>query len=152
MPPDVLMAGDRRGSPVAFVKVGMMDSEKQPALAARKQAVQQYFEGFRRSDHEAILALLSDDVVWDLPGFRHLEGRAAFDSEIENPDFEGSPRIEIDRFLADGDTVVAYGTGETLHRQAGPMRFAYCDVFTFAGALVRRVESYVVPLDGQGGA
>jgi ketosteroid isomerase-like protein len=86
------MAGDRRGSPVAFVKVGMMDSEKQPAMAARKQAGQQYFEGFRRSDHEAILALVSDDVVWDLPGFRHLEGRAAFDSEIENPDFEGSPR------------------------------------------------------------
>jgi uncharacterized protein len=135
---------------VAFVEVGMMESEKEPSMSARKQTAQQYFEGFRRSDHEAILALLTDDVVWDLPGFKHLEGNAAFDGEIENPDFEGSPQIEIDRLVEDGDTVVAIGTGETRHRQAGPMRFAYCDVFTFAGELVRRVESYVVPLDGQG--
>jgi len=124
----------------------MMKSDKEPSTSTRKHIVEQYFEGFRRSDHEAILALLSDDVVWDLPGFEHLEGKAAFDGEIENPDFEGSPQLEVDRLVEDGDTVVAIGTGQARHRQAGMMRFAYCDVFTFAGELVRRVESYVVPL------
>lgn len=115
-------------------------------MSARKRIVEEYFEGFRRSDHEAILALLTDDVAWDLPGHKHLDGKAAFDGEIENPEFEGSPQLEIDRLVEDGDTVVAIGTGETRHRQAGPMRFAYCDVFTFADDLVCRVESYVVPL------
>jgi hypothetical protein len=37
----------------------------------RKTAVETCFEGFRRSDHAMILALLTEDAVWDLPGFKH---------------------------------------------------------------------------------
>jgi ketosteroid isomerase-like protein len=108
--------------------------------------VESYFEGFRQSDHGRILGLLTDNVVWDLPGFKHLEGKEAFDGEIENPAFEGSPKLAIDRLVEEGDTVVAVGTGEGRHKEAGPFRFAYCDVFTFAGDLISRVESYVVPV------
>jgi ketosteroid isomerase-like protein len=115
-------------------------------MSARKQAVEAYFEGFRRSDHQAILALLTDDVVWDLPGFRHLQGKEAFDGEIENPDFEGSPHLVVDRLVEEGDVVVAIGTGRGTHRTNGPFEFAYNDVFTFRGDLIARVESYVVPL------
>ena len=42
--------------------------------------------------------------------------------------------------------VVAIGTGQGTHRSGTVHRFAYCDVFTFSGALVRRVESFLVPL------
>lgn len=115
----------------------------------RKQTVETYFEGFRRSDHAMILELLTDDVIWDLPGFKHLEGKDAFDGEIENPAMEGSPKLTIDRLVEEGETVVAIGTGEGRHREAGPFRFAYCDVFTFRGDLIRRVESYLVPLGGE---
>ena len=115
---------------------------------SRKDAVHAYFEGFRRSDHAAILGLLTEDVVWDLPGFRHLEGKEAFDGEIENPDFEGRPILVIDRLVEENDTVVAIGTGEGRHRVNGPFRFAYCDVFTFRGELIAKVESYLVPLGG----
>lgn len=111
----------------------------------RKQVVGRYFDGFRSSDHEAILALLAD-VVWDLPGFRRLQGKEAFDREIENEAFVGSPRLVLDRLVEEGDTVVAIGTGEGQLRAGGAFRFAYCTVFTFAGALIGRVESYVVPL------
>jgi ketosteroid isomerase-like protein len=112
----------------------------------RKEIVERYFEGFRRSDHAMILALLTDDVIWDLPGFKHLEGKEAFDGEIENPDFEGSPILAIDRLVEEGETVVAIGTGQGKHKVAGPFKFAYCDVFTFNGDLIQRVESYVVPI------
>jgi ketosteroid isomerase-like protein len=118
-------------------------------MSSRKDAVEAYFEGFRRSDHAMILGLLTDDVVWDLPGFRHLQGKAAFDGEIENPDFAGSPRLVIDRLVEEGATVVAIGTGEGTHREHGPFRFAYCDVFTFREDLICRVESYLVPLGGE---
>ena len=116
---------------------------------ARKHTVESYFEGFRRLDHAMILALLTDDVVWDLPGIKHLEGKAAFDGEIENPAMEGRPKLVIDRLVEEGETVVAIGTGEGRHREAGPFRFAYCDVFTFRGDLIQRVESYLVPLGGE---
>jgi ketosteroid isomerase-like protein len=108
--------------------------------------VESYFEGFRQRDHAMILALLTDDVVWGLPGFKHLQGKEAFDGEIENPAFEGSPTLVIDRLVEEGETVVAIGTGEGRHREAGPFRFAYCDVFTFRDDLIARVESYVVQL------
>ncbi len=118
-------------------------------MTSHKELVEAYFEGFRQSDHAAILSLLTDDVAWDLPGFRHLNGKDAFDGEIENPAFEGGPKLTIDRMVEEGDTVVAIGTGEGRHRENGPFRFAYCDVFTFRGDLIGRVESYLVPLPGE---
>ena len=116
-------------------------------MALRKDVVEKYFDGFRRGDHEAILACLTDDVVWDLPGFAHLSGKDAFDRAIENDDFEGHPTLTVDRLVEEADTVVAIGDGETMHRSGELRRFAFCDVFTFSGDHVRRVESYLVTLN-----
>lgn len=118
-------------------------------MSAHRRAVTSYFDGFRTSDHERILGLLTDEVVWELPGFKHLVGKAAFDGEIENPGFDGPPALVIDRLLEDDDVVVAIGTGSSRQRSGGEHRFAFCDVFTFAGDLIDRVESYVVPLPAQ---
>jgi ketosteroid isomerase-like protein len=93
-----------------------------------------------------ILDCLTDDAVWDLPGYSHLAGKDAFDDEIENEDFMGRPRLHVDRLIEEADTVVAIGEGDTTHKSGEVHRFAFCDVFTFAGDLVRRVESYLVPL------
>lgn len=115
-------------------------------MSRRKDVVERYFDGFRRSDHGQILACLTDDVVWDLPGFAHLEGKDAFDGEIENPEFEGSPALTLDRMVEEGGTVVTTGTGQGRRRSGEVQRFAFCDVFVFEGDLVGRVESYLVPL------
>ena len=116
-------------------------------MTVRKETVERYFEGFRRQDHELILALLTDSVTWYLPGYATLEGKAAFDGEISNPSFEGQPELRIDHLVEDGEVVVAIGEGRALFAGGDPFRFAYCDAFTFEGDLIRRVESYVVPLD-----
>ena len=44
-------------------------------MSSRKDRICTYFDGFRKSDHEQILALLTEDVVWDIYGLRRLEGR-----------------------------------------------------------------------------
>jgi uncharacterized protein len=115
-------------------------------MSTREKVVEQYFEGFRRSDHPMILACLTEDVVWDLPGFTRLEGKDAFDGEIENPDFVGNPLLTVDRTLTAADAVVTTGRGEASRASGERFRFAFCDVFTFTGDLISRVESYVVPL------
>jgi ketosteroid isomerase-like protein len=115
-------------------------------VSRHKEVVETYFEGFRRGDHQQILACLTDDVVWDLPGYRHLTGKEAFDREIENEDFVGHPTLTVDRLIEEGDAVVAIGNGEAAHKSGAVHRFAFCDVFTFAGEKMRRVESYLVPL------
>lgn len=115
-------------------------------MSTHRETVAAYFEGFRRSDHEQILALLTDDVVWDLPGQAHLRGKEAFDAEIENPAFDGSPELDVERLVEDGDTVVATGVGRGSLAAGGEVRFAFATVLTFRGELIERVESYVVPL------
>jgi uncharacterized protein len=115
-------------------------------MSPRKQLVETYFEGFRQSNHETILACLTDDVVWDLPGFKHLEGKVAFDGEIENDAFEGRPSLDVDRLIEERDTVVALGIGGGRRKGGDAFRFAFSDVFTFRGELICRVESYLVPL------
>jgi uncharacterized protein len=121
-------------------------------VSNRKAVIESYFEGFRQSDHARILACLTDDVVWELPGFGRREGKDDFDQEIENEQFTGSPTLVLDRLVEEGDTVVAIGTGVGTHVSGAVHRFAYCDVFTFAGDLISRVESYLVPLSGGDGA
>ena len=116
-------------------------------MSARKVVVEAYFDGFRRSDHQQILACLTDDVAWDLPGYSHLRGKEAFDREIENAEFVGSPTLTVDRLVEEADTVVATGDGRATHNSGRIHRFAFCDVFTFAGDVICRVESYLVPLE-----
>lgn len=51
--------------------------------------------------------------------------------------------------MEEGDTVVTIGIGGGALKGGGAaFRFGFCTVFTFAGELIRRVESYVVPLPG----
>jgi ketosteroid isomerase-like protein len=116
-------------------------------VSRRKDVVETYFDGFRRSDHEQILACLTDDVAWDLPGHAHLRGKDAFDQEIENEEFVGSPILTVDRVVEEADAVVAIGNGEATQKSGERHRFAFCDVFTFAGDKICRVESYLVPLE-----
>jgi uncharacterized protein len=118
-------------------------------MSGHKDVVEAYFDGFRTSDHEAILALLTDDVAWDLPGFRHLTGKDAFDGEIENEAFDGSPTLTVERLIEEDDSVVAIGAGVGRFKNGDVHRFAFCDVLTFTGDKISRVESYLVPLTAE---
>jgi uncharacterized protein len=115
-------------------------------MSARKGVVEEYFEGFRQGDHGRILACLTDDVAWDLPGYAHLTGKDAFDREIENDEFTGRPTLRVDRLIEEDVAVVAIGDGSATRKDGDTHHFAFCDVFTFAGDRIRRVESYLVPL------
>lgn len=113
-------------------------------MSTRTATIESYHDGFRRSDHAAVLALLTDDVEWEIVGFSRHAGKAEFDAEIENPAFEGSPTLVIDRMLESEDAVTVLGRGVAHPRGGDDLPFSYCDVFTFSGDLIARVESYVV--------
>lgn len=120
--------------------------QQEPLVSSRKRTVATYFDGFRGSDHEAILALLSDDVVWVIHGHGRTEGKEAFDREIENDAFEGRPKLTVEHLVEEGDIVVAPHLGEGRLRGGDVFRFAGVTVFGFDGELISRVESYIVPL------
>jgi len=115
-------------------------------MSVQKQVVEAYIDGFRRTDHGAILSCLTDDVVWVLHGYRTLEGKEAFDREIENDAAVGAPALFIDRLIEEGSKVVAFGHGEMTLKEAGRVAFVFAEVFTFTGERVSRLETFHINL------
>ena len=113
---------------------------------SQRAIVDDYMDGFRASDHERILATLTDDVEWIIHGHRTTVGKTDFDSEIENPAFTGSPELRVDRTYEDGNVVITTGEGRGATRDHGPFRFGFNDIFTFRDGLIARVDSYIVQL------
>lgn len=118
-------------------------------MSENKKTIKRYIDGFEKSDHAQILSCLTDDVVWEMPGIFKLEGKAAFDREIENPAFKGSPKLSIERMTEEGDVVVL--EGEVLGTKANDELFKarFCDVFEMSGNKIRRLIGYIanVPID-----
>ena len=113
-------------------------------MTENKRAVEQYMDGFRNSDHEAILSCLTDDVEWEMPGAFHLIGKEAFDKEIENDAFVGSPTITITRMTEEDDVVVAEGSVRTHRKSGGVLSAVFCDVFVMRRGKIRRLITYFV--------
>jgi ketosteroid isomerase-like protein len=110
--------------------------------------VEAYIDGFRRTDHEAVLACLTEDVEWVLHGYRTLRGKAEFAGEIKNDAGTGAPELHLERLVEEGDTVVAVGRGRMVLRDAGDVGFVFSEVFTFTGDLVSRLETFHINLVG----
>lgn len=119
-------------------------------MGHQQEIVESYMEGFRSGDHARILATLTDDVEWIIYGHRTTQGKSEFDSEIENPNFSGHPRLDVERVLEDGASLVTTGIGRGQTVAHGPFSFAFNDIFTFRDGLIARVESYIVPLKQPG--
>ena len=113
-------------------------------ISPNKLTVQEYMEGFRRSDHARILSCLTDNVEWEIPGVFHLRGKEEFDREIENDASVGSPRITVTRLTEENDVVVAEGTVQAQKREGGLLHLRYCDVFVMQDGKIRELISYLM--------
>jgi RimJ/RimL family protein N-acetyltransferase/ketosteroid isomerase-like protein len=110
---------------------------------ANKRTVRRYMEAFAESDHAGVLACLTDDVEWVLPGGFHLRGKAQFDAEIVNPAFEPRPRIEVTRLVEEGDVVVAEGRVRATKKDGEVLDIVFCDVFEMRETKIRKLTSYL---------
>jgi uncharacterized protein len=115
-------------------------------MSPNKHTVQRYMDAFTKSDHAEILACLTDDVEWVIPGVFHLTGKIAFDKEIENDAFVGSPMIRVARMTEEHDVVVAEGNVRSGRRDGGLLNAVFCDVFEMQNVKIRRLTSYVMEI------
>jgi len=111
---------------------------------SNKKVVEAYMEAFHEHDHARILACLTDDVTWDMPGFFHHEGKEAFDKEIENDAFTGKPNITTTRMIEEGNIVVAEGAVTAQMKNGGILDAVFCDVFEFEGDKIQKLTSYLM--------
>jgi uncharacterized protein len=115
-------------------------------MSPNKQTVQKYMDAFAKSDHAEILSCLTDDVEWVIPGAFHLAGKIAFDAEIENDAFVGSPTIRVTRMTEEHDVIVAEGSVRAARRDGGRLNAVFCDVFEMQNAKIRRLTSYLMEI------
>jgi uncharacterized protein len=108
-----------------------------------KKTIEKYIDGFCKSDHEQILSCLTDEVVWEMPGLFRLEGKEAFDREIENPAFTGSPVIRMDRMTEEADAVVLEGQVQGKKADGTSFTARFCDVFEMENAKIKRLIGYI---------
>lgn len=113
-------------------------------MSSNKQTVQRFMDGFNRFDHAAILACLTDDVEWVMPGAFHHTGKAAFESEFENDCFTGSPAITVTRLTEEGGVVVAEGRVLSQRKDGGTLYAVFCDVFEMRDGKIRKLTSYLM--------
>ena len=113
-------------------------------VTENKRTVEKYLDGFRKSDHAQILSCLTDDIEWELPGAFHLFGKEAFDKEIENPAFVGSPTITTTRLMEENDVVAAEGSVRVERKEGGFLNGRFCDVFEMQGGKIRRLIAYFI--------
>lgn len=115
-------------------------------MTENKHTVDRYIAGFRVSDHAEILSCLTEDVEWEIPGMLHSRGMAAFDKELENDAFIGSPAIVVTRMIEEDDVVVAEGSVRTQKRDGSVVRLRFCDVFVMEAGKIKRLTSYLTDL------
>jgi len=111
-------------------------------MTENKKTVERYMEGFMESDHEKILSCLTDDIIWEMPGMIHLSGKEAFDKEIENDNFVGSPTIQLIRMVEENDIVIAEGAVQCKMKAGGLLDALFCDVFQMERGKIKKLNTY----------
>ncbi len=101
-------------------------------------------DGFRKTDRLQILACLTDDVEWEIPGVFHVRGKEDFDKRIVDDDFVANPAIAITRLTEANDVVVAEGSVRTQKKDGTVLNLAFCDVFEMERGRIRRLISYLM--------
>jgi len=113
-------------------------------MSENKKTVREYMDAFRISDHDRILACLTDDIVWEMPGIYQHVGKEAFDKEIENENFVGSPTIQIIKMIEENNIVIAEGAVQGAMKNGGILDAVFCDVFEMENSKIKKLTSYLM--------
>ena len=113
---------------------------------ANVQTVDRYLDGFRTTNRVQILACLTEDVEWVLPGFFHTRGKHEFASHIVDDGFEPHPKITVDRMFDSGDTEIVEGREESRRKDGNMLHITFCDVFDMRDGRIARLTSYLMVL------
>ena len=113
-------------------------------MSPNKQTVDAYMDAFRHTDREKILACLTDDVEWYIPGAFHTHGKAEFATHIVDEGFTGQPDITVTRLIEEHDVVVAEGRVRAGRTDGTTMDLVFCDVFEMREGKIRKLMSYLM--------
>lgn len=113
---------------------------------SNKRVVRAYMEAFRETNRDAILACLTDDVEWEIPGMFLVRGKNEFAKHIVDEGFKGHPEITVNRLTEENDVVIAEGLVRAPRDDGTIADVAFCDVFEMKAGRIRKLISYLVQI------
>lgn len=113
-------------------------------MSSNKETVNKYIDGFNTNNHSKILACLTDNIIWELPGVYLKTGKEAFDQEIENELFISPPEITVSRLTESNNVVIAEGRVVTKKKDGEVINLVFCDVFEMENGLISKLTSYLM--------
>ncbi len=111
-----------------------------------KEIIRKVNEGFNSGDNETILKYVSDDVIWECPGFFLHKGKEAFGKEINNEAFSGLPVITITNELEDGNLVAVEGNVKSKKKDGSDFSCRFFDFYRLEGGKIKEMRSYLVDI------
>ncbi|GAA2139027.1 nuclear transport factor 2 family protein [Streptomyces synnematoformans] len=130
-------------------------------MSTHKDIIKQYLDGVDRGDAEAVLPLVTDDVLMEKKGQPALRGKETLRAVIDNKDGAASvvhkdvgeqprPTHKVERMIEEGDTVAVSGT-VLVPLPNGQLEMLFSDYITFRGDLISSLESYMIAPAGPQG-
>lgn len=117
-------------------------------MTTNKQTVTSYLEAFSKNDHETVLSCLTDDIVWEIPGFFKQSGKEAFAHDLEHNDFLEAPAVSLNRIIEDADVLVAEGTMLGKRKDGSLIDVAFSDIFTMKAGKIDHLIIYMADRSG----
>ncbi|MEV7192591.1 nuclear transport factor 2 family protein [Streptomyces sp. NPDC093510] len=121
-------------------------------MTNHKETLKQYAEYLQRGEREKLLALVTDDFVFEKKGQPALQGKQVLLAMIDNRDGimhkdAGTqvPTHKIERIIEEGDTLAVSGTIQVPQPDGGQLELLFSDYVIFRGDLVSRIETYLIP-------
>ncbi len=112
---------------------------------SNQQVIRNINKAFELGDHDAIIACLANDIVWEVPPHFTARGKREFRSFITNPTADGPPVIELRDFTAEGNRVTVEGYVENKFVGGGVFKARFHNAYVLRDGLVVKMTSYVVP-------
>lgn len=96
-----------------------------------------------QGDYEGFLSFCTEDTQWCFLGEQTLDGKDAVRQWMART-YQEPPQFEVQRMIAEGDTLAAIGE-ITLKDEAGKaVRHAYCDVWRLRDGKLAELKAFVV--------
>ena len=119
-------------------------SPKDCGNAPKKLQLQELTIAFASLKIDAIKENLSDDIVWEIVGEKHLQGKDSFVRKLKEMAYRQVTEIHILNIITHGSTgsingKMTFNDGSSL---------GFCDVYTFTGAgrkaKIKEITSYII--------
>ena len=117
---------------------------------SNKEIVQGLYQSFASGDVPAVIAAFADDISWtEADGFPLAGTYIGPQAVVENVfmrlgEFSDNWSVQVDRFVAEGDTVIADGRYTWNHKETGePCAVRMAHVWTFVDGKVTAFLQHV---------